>query len=64
MKKNKIKLNIYQGKDRIFQAVPGAPGVSRFYAWDSTKNEYATLAMSSLTLTSGSSIPYRVWAFG
>lgn len=29
-----------------------------------TETLTATLAMSSLTLTSGSSIPYRVWAFG
>lgn len=40
--KKTSSLKSYRGKNRIFLAVTGAPGISRLYIWNSDKGEYIT----------------------
>jgi hypothetical protein len=38
--KEKINLKIYQGKERLFIAVPQSPRISRLWIWDEKHKEY------------------------
>ena len=40
MSGDRFNAKTYQGKDRVYQPVPGKTGILRLYIWDKNKKQY------------------------